>query len=398
MTSHGLKLSQGLGPTVLATTWAECAASTALMVMRVYTNGFITKRWKADFWFATVTYVCHLLASSFCSQLMLSQIINVTGTIFLTVSVMFGLGEHLHTLVEKDPALITKNQFYQWIFTTFAIVGISLGKLTIIAFILQIEGSTTYGRKWVLYFFAVSIIIVNIIILPIIWTQCTPTAKIWDESIEGNCNGRRTNQLYGYFQGSFGAIMDVALALYPIFIFWSLKLQLHVKIGLMVLFGFGIVAAACSAVKTKQLSTVTGTSDLTYELASLDIWASTEMWVIFIVSCIPTIRPIFVKAFNKVYTSGSRTFATGQGYEQHTGTGAGTHSRAYATNLGTRKGTDSKATTLPTSNNESEENILPGQKGIMMTSHVVVKYDGSDSERGGRIEIGGIILMTLSEQ
>lgn len=39
----------------------------------------------------------------------------------------------------------------------------------------------------------------------------------------------------------FGAVLDVALALYPIFIFWSLKLQLHIKIGLMVLFGFGVV-------------------------------------------------------------------------------------------------------------------------------------------------------------
>ena len=109
------------------------------------------------------------------------------------------------------------------------------------------------------------------------------------------------------------------------------------------------------------------------------------MWVIFMVSCIPTIRPLFIKAFNKVYyASGSRTFATGRGYEQHTGTGAGTHSRAYASHLGSRKGTDSKAITLPTNKNESEENILPGQKGIIMTSHVVVKYEGSDSEPGPR--------------
>lgn len=114
-----------------------------------------------------------------------------------------------------------------------------------------------------------------------------------------------------------------------------------------------------------------------------DFISRTEMWVIFIVSCIPTIRPIFVKAFNKVYTSGSRTFATGRGYAQQNDTGPGTHSRAYASHIGSRKGTESKATTLPT-NNESEENILPGQKGIMMTSHVVVKYEGSDSERGGK--------------
>jgi hypothetical protein len=137
------------------------------------------------------------------SHLTILQIVNLIATIFLTISVVFGLGEHLADLTEKDPALITKNQFHQWLFTTFAIVGISLGKLTIIAFILEIEGTTTLTRKWVLYVFAVSNIIVNIIILPIIWTQCTPTAKLWDDSIAtGNCNGRRRNQLYGYFQGS----------------------------------------------------------------------------------------------------------------------------------------------------------------------------------------------------
>ena len=43
------------------------------------------------------------------------------------------------------------------------------------------------------------------------------------------------------FRIGFGACLDVALALYPFLIFWSLKLQLHVKIGLMALFGFGVV-------------------------------------------------------------------------------------------------------------------------------------------------------------
>jgi hypothetical protein len=37
---------------------------------------------------------------------------------------------------------------------------------------------------------------------------------------------------------------------------------------------------------------------------------------------------------------------------------------------------------LPTRNdNESEESILPGQQGIMMTNQVVVKYEGADGER-----------------
>jgi hypothetical protein len=107
------------------------------------------------------------------------------------------------------------------------------------------------------------------------------------------------------------------------------------------------------------------------------------MWIVFIVSCIPTIRPLFAKFFNKVYSSGSRTFGTGRGYEQQNdASGAGTHSRAYASHAGSHKGADSKVVSLPTRNdNESEESILPGQQGIMMTNQVVVKYEGADGER-----------------
>lgn len=109
------------------------------------------------------------------------------------------------------------------------------------------------------------------------------------------------------------------------------------------------------------------------------------MWVIFIVSCIPSVRPIFVKAFNKVYGSGSRTFATGQGYNQHTDpVKSGTHTHAYAANLNVRN-MESKSSSLPTGgDNESEENILLDQKGIMMTSQVVVKYGDNERVEGNR--------------
>jgi hypothetical protein len=189
------------------------------------------------------------------------QILAIFATVFLTILVSYGLGEHLATLLADSPQNIVKNELYQWIFTTFATIAISTGKLAIICLILQIEGSAVRGtRRWVLWIFAGSNVVVNVIVLPIIWVQCTPTAKLWDESIPGSCTGRARNQMYGYFQGSkptrisaprqviltlcflgFGAFLDLAMAIYPIFIFWNPKMQLHVKVGLMTLFGFGVV-------------------------------------------------------------------------------------------------------------------------------------------------------------
>jgi hypothetical protein len=48
----------GLGPTVYAVSWTEFGVVTALFAARLYVNAFILRRFRADFWWATVTYVC----------------------------------------------------------------------------------------------------------------------------------------------------------------------------------------------------------------------------------------------------------------------------------------------------------------------------------------------------
>ena len=57
-------VASGLGPTALAVTWSEFAAGTVLMALRIYTNGFIIRRWNPDFWWAFASYV----SMSFCLQ------------------------------------------------------------------------------------------------------------------------------------------------------------------------------------------------------------------------------------------------------------------------------------------------------------------------------------------
>lgn len=59
-----IMVASGLGPTVLAVTWSEFAAGTVLMALRIYTNGFIIRRWNPDFWWAFASYV----SISFCLQ------------------------------------------------------------------------------------------------------------------------------------------------------------------------------------------------------------------------------------------------------------------------------------------------------------------------------------------
>lgn len=367
-------VASGLGPTVLAVTWSEFAAGTVLMALRVYTNGFIIRRWNPDFWWGFVSYICCILAS-----------------VFLTVSVDHGIGAHFFPATptsRPDP----QSQFYNLIFTTFTILAIAFGKMAVIQFILQLEGTNRHGKR-ILYFCAASNCIVSFIFLPLLWAQCNPVAKTWNPSIVGVCSGKKTYTDYAYFQGIFGASLDTALALYPAIMLWHLQVKLHVKLGLIILFGFGIVAAITAIVKTVQIGKVKAMQDTTFHQGYLDIWASTNLWVVFIASCIPTIRPILVGIIHKVAgKDGTALKATGYIHdailkdsedESTKSRKIRAYSKVYVRGQG-RGGAGMKG------GSESEENIKPEKDKIVMTTEYQVKYEENQdslSEKGmGRAE------------
>jgi hypothetical protein len=126
------------------------------------------------------------------------------------------------------------------IFTSFSVLAIAFGKMAVIQFILQLEGTNRNGKR-ILYFCAACNFLVSFLFIPLLWAQCKPVTKIWNPSIAGACDGKERYTTFAYFQGSFGATLDTALALYPAIMLWHLQVKLHIKLGLIILFGFGIV-------------------------------------------------------------------------------------------------------------------------------------------------------------
>jgi len=355
-----VNMTYSLGTVSLAVMWSEFAIGTTVFLMRVYTNAVIQRRWKADFWWALVTYISAVIA-----------------TALFTVCVAYGVGQHLADLELNHPEFVVKNQFYEQLYTFFALIAIPCGKVAIVAFILGIEGTTIKPfRRRLLWVMAALTLAINGLTLIFTWLQCDPTPKIWDFSLPGNCNFRIAAEYYAYFGGSFSALMDIFLALYPVFIFWSLKMATHVKVGLTGLFGFSVVACISSIIKTTEIGSLTAQSDITYQIATLDIWTATEMWIVFIASCVPAIRPIFAKLLGKTHLHNSKdpTNPTHRGYlVQRENT---MRSRAYASD-GVRQGD----VIGPKMSSESEEDILGGHDGIVMTRNVSIHYEGSELDR-----------------
>jgi hypothetical protein len=89
----------------------------------------------------------------------------------------------------------------------------------------------------------------------------------------------------------------------------------------------------------------------------------TEMWTIIMVSCIPPIRPLFVKVFKVIQSS------SGQSQAKNGDTPEYLHSGPYASR------SNIKRAQLDTTN-ESEENILEGN-GIMLTRKISIHYEES---------------------
>ena len=120
---------------------------------------------------------------------------------------------------------------------------------------------------------------------------------------------------------------------------------------------------------------------------------STNLWVVFIASCIPTIRPILVRIIHKFTgKEGNTTIATGYIHEATLKDSKDDSAKSGSVRAYSKVYTRGQGSGNATRKNmfESEENIIPGKDEIVMTTEYQVKYEESQdslSEKGlGRTE------------
>ncbi|KAJ6115425.1 hypothetical protein N7486_001203 [Penicillium sp. IBT 16267x] len=268
------------GQALVILTVIEGSVALILLIARVYTAWRITRHIRSDLYMCLVTFI-----------------IGIAGSISLALGVNSGLGAHIADLTEIE---ITHAIKWNWICQSLGILATATGKLAIVAFLQQIHGPDS--RKKVIFLWGVGIsnLVVNCITIVLIWIQCDPSAKLWNNALPGSCDGIVRNQQAAYFQSSYSALCDLILALYPVMFFWNVRLNRRVKVGLCCLMGLGVAACACAIVKTTTLRVLDDTEDVTYYMAQLTIWNETEKWVVFIVGCIPPIRPLLMIVFHRI--------------------------------------------------------------------------------------------------
>lgn len=95
------------------------------------------------------------------------------------------------------------------------------------------------------------------------------------------------------------------------------------KIGLCFLLGFGLFAAACSALKTAELTNLQRADeegDITYFVGRLSLTTIIEAWIVLVGGCVPQCRPLLKALLAKIRgttSSSARTYPGTHPYQRY---------------------------------------------------------------------------------
>ncbi|KAF5660881.1 integral membrane protein [Fusarium heterosporum] len=144
-----------------------------------------------------------------------------------------------------------------------------------------------------------------------IW-HCVPIEKFWDSSVEGYCAIEDKKFFFG--TTLVHAAIDIAILVLPMWQIGQLQLPMLQKAGIMVMFTFGffICAAAIRLIVAARVFDDKST-DLTWNICDIVIWATVEVNLINVSASLPTIRPACMYIFTCTHPR-TRTGASSGSY------------------------------------------------------------------------------------
>ncbi|KAJ4244795.1 hypothetical protein NW762_014372 [Fusarium torreyae] len=160
--------------------------------------------------------------------------------------------------------------------------------------------------------------------------HCYPVQAFWDPDIKNyTCAIKSSDFFFGTVLAH--VIIDVGILILPIVQIQKLQLPVMQKVAIILMFMFGILVCVAGLVIVSVSTTFDNRStDMTWQLAPVIIWASVEVNLVTISTCLPTIRPAclyLLTCTNPVSSVGSSSNAFSRNY----GRGQTKHSIRLAT-------------------------------------------------------------------
>ncbi|CAN9258538.1 unnamed protein product [Alternaria alternata] len=187
--------------------------------------------------------------------------------------------------------------------------------------------------------------------------------------------------------GTFSAIVDLYLAIYPAIVLYKLQINFKKKVVLSVALGLGSIAAVVAVYKSTRLPAL-ASADFSYDTADITVWTSIEGNAIIIGACIPTLQPLFDQLLGHGLFSSLGGGRDRGGYKSNDRSGLKLATIGSKT-LRSTKQHGKSGVSEGTLGHDSQDSILgpnhrPGSdesqnvkqsSGITRTQHLVVEYE-----------------------
>ena len=264
------------GPVILGVTWTGASVATILIGLRVYTRVKLVPS-------GTWALGWALLAFAF----------TTTAQAALTVGCVNGAGRHEPVIQSgDDPMSEALKRIY--ISNSIATVALGIGKIAAAAFLISLQGPNHKKGRWALSLLAASCLVLDTaLVFYFLYVPCDDPEGIWNQHAPPRCHEHPAK--FGYFAGSWNAVADLVLALYPIPLLWDVQTSVKIKVGACLPMSVGVLASVCAALRTYDA----GSADQTYSMSDFWIWSITEMWLVLIAPSIAPVWPIFQKAYQE---------------------------------------------------------------------------------------------------
>ncbi|KAF5662540.1 acriflavine sensitivity control acr-2 [Fusarium heterosporum] len=192
--------------------------------------------------------------------------------------------------------------FYKctYIVSFFYSQGLFWAKMTFLLLYYRILSLSNWRRTYVV---AIAVLVLwDICQILVFFLQCTPLRGIWDRRSKARCVHNRLEMAYAL--AGINIFTDLAVATLPLPFIWSLNLRLSQKVTLSAIFGLGSFSIALAIVRIKWVETW---STSTWDIIRPNLWALAEVTSALVCACIPTYKPLLVKAKNRVRHQKSTT-------------------------------------------------------------------------------------------
>lgn len=243
---------------LLGVLWTETGLATLFTITRFYARFAVEPRAGWDDWAMLLALVgppqCLMANVNLPVE---SQFLEYAATSILTQAVHFGLGKHQSTL---NPENASRALEFQWIYQPVQVTSTIISRISVAILVIRLFPTKMALRKFLIILTAFNAV-VGILAFTVIFTQCSPSRKLWDDKVAGHCISSNVQRDLAIFKAcksiikeycaigevspekkkAISAFSDFITAVWPIAIVWTLNMKLRRKLFLGTLFALTIV-------------------------------------------------------------------------------------------------------------------------------------------------------------